>query len=71
MSDKVFSRLGGPWCVWMRGWGGLDDAPPPPPALSLFGVGGGREKMKPFGSFLLLLSPFVPCVPGAMLLRAL
>lgn len=34
--------------------GGLDDAPPP---LSLFDVGGGREKMKPFGSFLLLLSP--------------
>lgn len=48
--------------------GALDDGPT---ALGLFDVGSGREKMKPFGSFLLLLSLFVPCVPGAMLLRAL
>lgn len=48
--------------------GGLDDGPT---ALSLFDVGSGREKMKPSGSFLLLLFPLCPCVPGAMLLRAL
>lgn len=28
MSDKVFSRLGGTWCVWVQGWrGGLAMVP--------------------------------------------
>lgn len=42
-----------------------------PLLLACLMLGVGREKMKPSGSFLLLLFPLCPCVPGAMLLRAL